>query len=1359
VSKKRRAGKRRGQKRPSGVQRRSPNDEPSGGRTGGPVDVPGEGSTSGDVPDDGGELLIAVWKDSRAGARAGRGFHFQDAVGAWLAAQLASGELSNSVLIPEGFEDLWLEGGAPTHVQVKSRVERSGSFPVGVASRHILKAWSRHARRGFSDQQLVVVLERGVEGERELDGVDQPLQDSLPADSPLRQKLREQAERDGLTGSEVDQVMAATVVFGPSWEALTADTIRHLRTMADLPPAALLYLARDLRLSVAEAADANATAGLENRASLGRTELVASIERLVEHMDLDALEFAIHEGICEPLDLTISSTPDDRFYEGMATQPGHASAGLVVPRPDLVAEVLAGLEQLGAAVLTGPSGVGKSAVLWTVPQAQPGVLWFRVRRLADADVPALIRLARAYGATPATPVGFLVDAAGTGDFRGWARLRAEAAAVAGLLLVATARREDLMALGDLSECATIGVQLDEAAAATIFEGLVRRGVTTAPHWREAFETAEGLTMEFTHLLTRGRRLDQVVGEQIRVRIEEDRWSELRLLSLVSVADRWSSVLPMESATDACDATGLELRQAISRLAEEHLLVERDGILTGLHPLRSAAITRAVHAQPPPTLSTTLKAVLRALPFEQLHRFIANALRDEPQLASDVIGTEDLLSGGIDRVVGYLHGLRLADFYNLATSWREIARDHEISPSAQPVLFMFATAELEFPDFFPASLEAAREAMVSASGTAYRDELVHELGLDELAALLVATNDLGAATRLLSTLDGYGEGLASEAVELLSEDAPLVESLVCCSVDELGDCLAAARGCGTALATLLQDQIGGELEVLSRIRAQNPWITDLDVRNVDGHTVGYGRLLHASDELQGDPRERAVGLGRLLLRCLPHIDRVDVQALLPGGNELTFGDFTHGVSGLHRRYDRPRLETAWNQARMRAAHTLLGESHTERLAAALPLLEETAELTRVVGTTLLRGGNAGTGSDQLGERVARLHAQALALKPPLGGVELGDTGLADERGVPTSDSLSGLITDLTGNVFGRVTHRDTYPALAAYLHDTVIGKNLKKAQHEPWQLIGIDDHPPSLDDLEDMLSDLHAVVDELSRDDADIAKIGRAARTGSRWRALARAAETCRRMSRRRAQTRRSELERACHGIGLRTQVLMPDPERSGAAADIAVTIELSSLLEWPQALQRIETSLADRQPGETFLVVPLRDRRPVPSVAARMITSTWPAQDLGDWAQAFELPHPTKLTDLFQRAHGALQLLSGVTTLPEAQQGHEDVTKVVESAVSDFNTARNEITALPRDPVIDELIAVLDSHASRVQAEIDGEAQEGGLAEDVSAGLLQNAPRAAFHELVGARTFALEWDIDKARAVKLLATLDEEDPG
>ena len=109
-----------------------------------------------------------------------------------------------------------------------------------------------------------------------------------------------------------------------------------------------------------------------------------------------------------------------------------------------------------------------------------------------------------------------------------------------MLLLATARAEDLATLGGLAECATVAVCLDEHAAETIHSGLVRRGATEVAHWREAFEQSDGLTLEFAHLLTRGRRLRDVIKDQISRRVEEERHRELEVLALVSTADRWSA---------------------------------------------------------------------------------------------------------------------------------------------------------------------------------------------------------------------------------------------------------------------------------------------------------------------------------------------------------------------------------------------------------------------------------------------------------------------------------------------------------------------------------------------------------------------------------------------------------------------------------------------------------------------------------------------------------------------------------------------------------------------------------------------------------------------------------------------------
>ena len=79
-----------------------------------------------------------------------------------MASRLASGELVIDSLIPEGFDDLQLDAPEPVQVEVKSRQEQLGRFPVGIAASHIVDAWLRHTDRFGTTRRLVVVLEQGI---------------------------------------------------------------------------------------------------------------------------------------------------------------------------------------------------------------------------------------------------------------------------------------------------------------------------------------------------------------------------------------------------------------------------------------------------------------------------------------------------------------------------------------------------------------------------------------------------------------------------------------------------------------------------------------------------------------------------------------------------------------------------------------------------------------------------------------------------------------------------------------------------------------------------------------------------------------------------------------------------------------------------------------------------------------------------------------------------------------------------------------------------------------------------------------------------------------------------------------------
>src|SRR5262249_41023250 len=148
----------------------------------------------------------------------------------------------------------------------------------------------------------------------------------------------------------------------------------------------------------------------------------------------------------------------------------------------------------------------------------------------DDDVEPLIRLAIAGGAGRHGPVGLIVDSVGTGSLIAWDELQRRAAAVAGALLLGSVREEDTLPLQTFGQCVVVRPRLDEDLAARIHKGLLDSGATTQPHWREAYDNSDGLTLEFTHLLSRGRRLRDVIGDQVRDRVRDHRTVELAVIA-------------------------------------------------------------------------------------------------------------------------------------------------------------------------------------------------------------------------------------------------------------------------------------------------------------------------------------------------------------------------------------------------------------------------------------------------------------------------------------------------------------------------------------------------------------------------------------------------------------------------------------------------------------------------------------------------------------------------------------------------------------------------------------------------------------------------------------------------------------
>ena len=1294
--------------------------------------------------------LARRWAGSRSGAWAGRGFHFQDAVGAWLLAKVEAGSIPQVVVVPEGFEDVSLEGETSLHVQAKSRAEHLGLFPASEAAGHILEAWEKQVDRGDAASRLVVVFERGVDGEEPSSDLSRTLAESSADGSRLLAILRSRGDERGV---DVEALLSSATVLGISWDDVIGETVACLEARLDLPPGALHLVSRQLVVFFADAADDNAARTHEERRRLGRTEVAAEVGRVVGMIDVESLEAAVRDGVCEELDYGTGEVGDDvdRFYEGVATQPEHVASGLVVRRPDVIEEVLAGLDQQRAVVITGPSGVGKSAVLWTIPRERQGVVWFRVKRLAAEDVAAIVRLAHAFCVSPAVPVGFLVDSAGTGDFAGWARLRAEAAAVPGMLLVATARIEDLASLGGLADCATVTVRLDEQAAETVHSGLFRRGATEVAHWREAFEQSGGLTLEFVHLLTRGRHLRDVIDDQVTRRVVEERHRELEVLALVSAADSWSAAVSTADIARACGLSDFELRSALQRLNDEHLVVERDGWVGGLHRLRSAAIRQAVHDSPPPTVDATIKKMIPLVPVAQLHRFLAAMLVDNPSARSFVVDTAGDEVLDLERLAASIQGLRLADFHQQAQNWNDIATRHGVPVTARPLLFMWAVGGIEPLDIFPDHMSGACDSIAALPELDSRGALLAELGWERVAELLASASDADQATQFLAVLAGCGPGLAAALAESAKGESPLASALRDAPLEALADCLAAAYDVDPSLARALVEIIGGEEAVILRIRADNPWLTMLEVRPGEGGPVGFARFLHVSDAFQANPEAEVHRLARSILRCLPEIESVDIQALLPGNHEITIEDYTSGVSRLSReKYNDATPAVAWRQARIRAAGALVGETHTARLTAAPALLEETAELTHQIGTTLVTGKQP---TADFPKRRAALVEAGRALRPPLRGSQLGDTAIVETRAPVLRDAVSGTIIDIADNMIPRLGRPNHYRALAAFISDTIISNDISRAINEPWHLVEIETHPLSLDKLRSDLEDLRDVLQYLARDGADRSKIRRAALAGIADHSLRRAAAVCRRAEESRRRRRRAAIQHTCEGTGLRAEVY-DAAHGPGVLSEYRIAIALESIFHWDHAVDTLAAALrADQLVDETYLLVPLRRDRPIPRHAMRQINHVHLAAD-PDGLEELPKAHSSTLVDIFDQANIALRGLSGIAELPDEQQDHDQVDTIAEELVAELREAGEKLSRLPDDPVTEALGSLINEIATRVQMELDGTTTEPGFASQIGK-YLAGEISDELAVICNARYFAIEWDIDPQAAAEQFAQVSD----
>ena len=291
-----------------------------------------------------------AWRDSRSGARASRGFHYQHLVSALILVRQWAGLAPAGHLVPEGIEDCVVEShDHVTWIQAKSRSSRTfGEAEI----RRILDAVDAKAAQfpDASDIQTAAVLEKPATG--------------VPT----------KAVEHLFDGS------ASSVIHCPD---PATDILNIFSEHLDVAPVVAEGLRSDLYELVAEASAANATASFDNRVRLSTTEVERHILERLEADDPSAIDEAMTSGALTPVDF---ATPinEPAFYQGVKVRPSHVVAGLVLARNADVANVISSLQRRRHVLLTGPSGAGKSALTWLSAHAlAERMRCFEVTAIAD----------------------------------------------------------------------------------------------------------------------------------------------------------------------------------------------------------------------------------------------------------------------------------------------------------------------------------------------------------------------------------------------------------------------------------------------------------------------------------------------------------------------------------------------------------------------------------------------------------------------------------------------------------------------------------------------------------------------------------------------------------------------------------------------------------------------------------------------------------------------------------------------------------------------------------------------------------------------------------------------------------------
>jgi len=1269
---------------------------------------------------------------SRSGSNAGRGFRYQDAVSAWLAVEIWAGRRLPAILIPEGGDDVELRGEETTFIQVKSRREHRGDYAEGETAGHIKDLWSRSLGSSSQPEKMELVLERYAVGLDPLE--EQPINRAIEGQITAKvSKFR--------SSSELLPRTSISIVTAPHEWAISLITDR----LSCSPIAAQMCFA-ELLVRVGVLADANGSLAPEDYRGLSISDTETSIHNVLTAVDIDSIERALREGVCEPVDF-LTPLNDPNFYLGVDVVPGHIAAGLVAERPISRLALVQGVEERRAALIIGPSGAGKSALMWEAANSlRHTVRWFQIRRLSVADIPAIRQLIRTFRASERSPVGFVLDDVGRNSPEGWGALLKEVMSVPGVVMLGSAREEDVTLIAERARAVEVRANPDDELAERLWKELRAARKTDWPGWREPWKLSDGLLLEYVHILTHGRRMQALLSDQVMARISDPtRALELDILRSGALAGAANAEIDASRLACTLSVSEADLSRALQRLIQEHLVRSpAPGRLVGLHQLRSEELLRLTHHTPLPTLETSFERTVASVSATDLEPLITDALSERrlpvPAVLNSVISRLER-EPDARALASALRGLGAGRISAGVDEWLDSAEVRSL-PRTQvgtAALFGITGTDLSSLGIIP-DVQAAAARLSQIKGSPEDDPrcLLMERIPQFTLSFLIETADLVSLEKILGALvemplsEPLRSALSRVPTNLLTADLHLVRSLI-------GTLTVFDR----EIAIQWVREVGQEA-LFAKIQTETAWAGPVCTENEDDGRIVCCDFWYVAGSIQGNPHDAVVDLCGLILALCPSADVAKANAITESGELAGLAEFPLATKRIPRKNLPPPSITQWNRRWVNlVSRRVAVPSYSDYLAKGVAILETLVPTLEKIFDVYLRGKNV---FKNLFEVVISINAAAETLTPPvISSLEASGAGNGDVSFAVTK--FQNLLHSVSGNLITRFTKLPEHAGVyISWLNDLVADVNTVIVK-EPWQLI-TDCFPQTLTRLKTLLDSLRLLAGEAhERQKAPVvtwAARGKGASSGNALGLITFSAKAAgeTRLAQRKAQiellAKETGIEAIFH-LRINEKGILPWPPYDVLAllptCDVA-----NAVIILDQQLNRLR-SLVDSSVHLT--VMPSIDGVVFPALASAGYQTLFPnIEGAMVWAENIGLPcAPSVTAGLFGELLSLAGELGAMDRLElgiETRPGEEVVVR--QKLVSSFGEKRQELIGKLNvfDSGIDADVFELVDHLRAGSVDFAAEAQEafGGASSKIT-------ETAMFLTLL---LIELEWQADKIKS-------------